>query len=154
VTHPHRIPDARTAARTSAHLFVPGFNPQRFVDLCADLAATDYQRQLRTRRRAFFDRGLIDIASAVEQCGLQMPQYLTRLPLADLYASPIFMSPPWEELFENDFERRHTFSEAVAEYRALVPFYEHFGYDLAFLPRAAVDERVAFILNALNYLRH
>lgn len=61
----------------------------------------------------------------------------------------MFISPPWKALFREDAERRHTFRDAVAEYEALVPFYRRAGYEVVFLPRGSVAERVAFVLSAL-----
>ena len=48
--------------------------------------------------------------------------------LADLvaryrYASPVFLAPPWPELFVSDSERRHDFASAVAEYDRLAAAY-------------------------------
>lgn len=129
---------------------LPWADRQRFVELCAARAMSDYDRHLHVRNRIFFDRSLIDIASAVEQHRLMTPSALVNLRLSDLYASPVFMSPPWRELFETDVERRHTFAEALAEYQALVPFYRRWGYEVVVLPRRSVNERVSFVLDALS----
>ena len=36
--------------------------------------------------------------------------------------------PPWQEIFSNDDERRHSFEDALASYEAQLSTYERFGY--------------------------
>ena len=56
---------------------------------------------------------------------------------------------PWESIFCPDAERRHGFSDAVAEYEVLVPTYRRHGYEIVFIPHTSVAQRVSFILSTL-----
>ena len=130
---------------------LPWVNPQRFVDLCAERAIRDFDRHLSVHRRTFFDRSFIDVASAVERTGLVAPDSLKVALQSRRYAPLVFISQPWEALFRPDEERRHSFSEAIAEYDRLVPTYRRHGYEIIFIPRASVLERVAFVLETLDF---
>ena len=57
---------------------LPWANPQRFIDICAAYAIADLDRRVRGKRRTFFDRSFIDVASAVERSGCVMPGRLRR----------------------------------------------------------------------------
>ena len=128
---------------------LPWTNPQRFAELCADTALRDFDDHLPLRRRTFFDRSLIDVAAAIERQELMAIESLSAALHSMRYAPLVFMSPPWKTRFRQDSERRHTFSDALAEYDALVPFYRRWGYDTVILPQTSVAERVAFVLSRL-----
>lgn len=129
---------------------LPWSNPQRFAELCAARALRDFDRHAPTGRRTFFDRGLVDVASAVERLGLHPPAGLEEALRSRRYAPLVFVSPPWRALFRPDRERRHTFEDAVAEYEALVPAYRRRGYEVVLLSRSPVTERVAVVLAAVS----
>ena len=126
---------------------LPWANTQRFIDLCAERAIQDFDRHAPLNRRTFFDRGFIDVASAVELTGLVAPGPLKTALTTRRYAPRVFISPPWKDLFGQDAERRHTFGDAVAEYEVLVPTYRRHGYEIVFIPQASVPERVSFVLS-------
>lgn len=126
---------------------VPWKNAQRFIDLCAEQATRDFDTHAHLGRRVFFDRSFIDVAAAVERTGLRPPHGLELAVESKRYAPQIFMSPPWEALFQPDSERRHGFTDAVAEYDTLVPTYRRHGYELVLLPEASLTERVEFVLS-------
>jgi predicted ATPase len=128
---------------------LPWANLQRFVDLCTTRAIDDFNRHESSPRRTFFDRGFIDIATAVETHNLATPRLLEQALASKRYSSIVFMSPPWKDLFATDAERKHSYGDAVEEYEGLVPFYERFGYELVFLPQTSVPERVSFVLDTL-----
>ena len=129
---------------------LPWLNPQRFIDLCAEHAVREFDRHVRQARRVFFDRSFIDVATAVESSGLVAPETLQQALRSRRYATTVFLSPPWEALFQQDEERRHTFRDAVAEYEALVPAYRRHGYEIVFLPQRPVPERVSFVQSIVS----
>ena len=124
---------------------VPWLNVQRFVDLCAEQTLRDFDAHASSRRRTFFDRSFVDVATGIRRGGLAEPEGLSHAVATRRYAPFVFISAPWQELFHPDAERRHGFDEAVAEYEALVPAYEALGYEIVFIPRAILAERVAFV---------
>jgi predicted ATPase len=128
---------------------LPWSDLQRFTELCAARAVQDFDQHVGSGRRTFFDRGLIDVACAVESNRLQSPAGFEAALQARQYSPLVFMSAPWEALFRNDPERRHTFGQAVAEYKALVPAYERHGYRPVLIPQTSVSERVSFVRSVL-----
>jgi len=66
----------------------------------------------------FFDRGLIDAASALEH--LTGEPVIESLGRVFRYNKRVFLAPPWPEIYTLDQERRHDFAEAVAEYDRLI----------------------------------
>ena len=128
---------------------LPWADASRFMNLCAAMAIEEHDRYAADGVRTFFDRSFVDVASAVVLTGFPAPAGLTEALRTKRYASLVFMAPPWEAIFEKDGERRHGFEDALAEYEVLVPTYRRHGYEPAFLPQASVEERVAFVLDAI-----
>ncbi|MBU59709.1 MAG: hypothetical protein CL543_12585 [Alcanivorax sp.] len=98
----------------------------------------------------FFDRGvldalyMLDLASAItedEAAGL-----VQRFP----YHNPVFLLPPWQEIYGTDSERDQTFEESVEVFEGMKRWYERWGYETVEVPRAGIEERVAFILGKVG----
>jgi predicted ATPase len=58
--------------------------------------------------------------------------------------------PPWEEIYTTDSERDQIYAEAVAVFESSKTWYAQGYYDVVEVPRASVDERVNFILKAVE----
>lgn len=108
-----------------------------------DRAAVDTESNF-----VFFDRGLIDAASALQH--LTGEQVLMPLREAHRYHRRVFLAPPWPEIFSVDAERRHGVDAALAEYTRLRIDYPALGYDLIIIPKATVAARADFILEVLS----
>lgn len=133
---------------------LPWKNPQAFIDLCAEYAIKEFDKHAGQDHRVFFDRSFIDVASAVELTGLVAPASLEDALKSRRYATTVFIAPPWAELFRQDEERRHTLADAIAEYAVLVPTFQRHGYQVAFLPKASIEERVEFVRSTLAAATH
>jgi len=131
---------------------LPWANAQGFIDLCAEQTIRDFDLHVRLPQRTFFDRSFIDVACAVQRSGFIAPPSLEVAVRTKRYAPLVFIAEPWESLYRLDEERRHPFSEALAEYEALVPSYRKQGYEIAFLPQTSVAERVAFVRTTISAL--
>lgn len=123
---------------------LPWIDAIAFVRRIAAMAQADYEATRSLPGPVFFDRGLIDAAVALEH--LTGEVVLPDLAPRYRYASPVFLAPPWPELFASDAERRHDFASAIAEYDRLAAAYPALGYDVILLPRVSVAERAAFVL--------
>jgi len=127
---------------------LPWIDGIAFARRITALARQDYDAAGALPGPIFFDRGLIDAAVALE--------HLTGEPIpADLasryrYASPVFLAPPWPELFVSDAERRHDFASAVAEYDRLAAAYPALGYEVITLPKLSIAERLAVVLEHIG----
>jgi predicted ATPase len=66
------------------------------------------------------------------------------------YASTVFVAEPWPQIYVQDAERHASFERAVRSYQPTVAAYEEAGYKICLLPKASVQERVAFILERVE----
>ena len=96
----------------------------------------------------FFDRGLIDAASALEDITGQ--QALETLGARHRYHRRVFLAPPWPEIYETDAERRHEFEASLPEYSRLEKTLPILGYEVIPLPKVAISARADFVLAALS----
>jgi len=131
------------AELAGAGLALPWRNLAAFADRAIALAKSDHRTAQTFEGPVFFDRSLIDAVAALE--------YATGASAAGLvggfrYNSRVFLAPPWPEIYISDSERPHDFAEAVAEYARLNAIYLRMGYTVIDVPKAAVAERVDFIL--------
>ncbi|MDB5685573.1 MAG: hypothetical protein JWR77_162 [Rhizorhabdus sp.] len=95
----------------------------------------------------FFDRGLIDAASALEHAaGRPVVQGFAE----ERYHRRIFMVPPWPEIYVPDAERKHGLDEAIAEYERLLKAFTSLNYDVVVLPKVGVAQRADMILRCLH----
>jgi len=96
----------------------------------------------------FFDRGLIDAASALAS--------ITNAPLAGYlknqrrYHQKVFLTPPWPEIYVTDDQRKHKLADAKKEYTRLLKAYPEAGYEIEILERIDVRQRADGILQRLN----
>lgn len=127
---------------------LPWIDAIAFVRRITAIAQADYEAAYVLPGTVFFDRGLIDAAVALEH--LTGEVVLPDLAPRYRYASPVFLAPPWPELFASDAERRHDFASAIAEYDRLAAAYPALGYDVILLPKVSVAERVVFILERVG----
>lgn len=127
---------------------LPWVDATAFVRRITAVAQADYEAAQALPGPVFFDRGLIDAAVAVDYVTGEaaLTETAARFP----YANPVFLAPPWPELFASDTERRHDIASAVAEYDRLVATYPALGYDVILLPKVSVAERVVFILERVG----
>lgn len=127
---------------------LPWIDGIAFARRITALAKQDYDDARALPSPVFFDRGLIDAAVALEH--LTGEKVLADLAARCRYSSPVFLAPPWPELFASDAERRHDFASAAAEYDRLVAAYPALGYDVILLPKVSIAERLAFILEQVG----
>ncbi|TNM62935.1 AAA family ATPase [Aliirhizobium smilacinae] len=125
-----------------------------WVDLAAfarraiGTSIADRAEAAANRGWTFFDRGLIDAAIALEHATGEL--VTRRLNAIHPYHSTVFMTPPWPDIYEGDPERRHSFSDAIAEYERLSVIYPVLGYEVVLLPKVSVAERADFVLSILG----
>jgi predicted ATPase len=127
---------------------LPWIDGIAFARRITALARQDHDAARTLPGPVFFDRGLIDAAVALDH--LTGEKVLTDLAARYHYSSPVFLAPPWPELFASDPERQHDFASAVAEYDRLATAYPALGYDVILLPKVSVAERLVFILERVG----
>ncbi|WP_343207343.1 AAA family ATPase [Agrobacterium rosae] len=110
--------------------------------------ALDDRDNAPERDWVFFDRGMIDAASALHHvCG---DSFLHQLKHLHRYNPLVFLTPPWPEIYVTDGERQHDFVAAVDEYERLLRDYADLDYEVIVLPKLSVSARADFVLNRLG----
>jgi predicted ATPase len=130
-------------------LALPWIDEMAFTNLAIATALADRDVAKTQSECVFFDRGLIDAASALERLSGQ--PVLERLNALHPYHRQVFMAPPWPELYVTDEERRHGFEAGLAEYERLHRELPALGYDMVILPKATVSARADFVLATLKH---
>jgi len=127
---------------------LPWLDLKAFLEQALAMAEQDYAAARDTSGISIFDRSLIDAASALRHLGDD--RWYERLRSEFRYDNQVFLTPPWPEIYATDNERRHGFEDAVGEYQRLCRDYDDLGYDVVTLPRISVQDRVEFVLEALE----
>ncbi len=116
------------------------------------------ERTLRTyclaekmgRGHVVFDRGIPDVIGYSHIINAPVPAMLKAAAWELRYNTRVFITPPWKDIYENDAERKQTFSESVAVHEMMVNVYTTYGYTLVELPRAPVIDRIGHIIENLG----
>lgn len=129
----------------------PWENPQEFCELLMDRSIIAYNNALRlleTKNRIiFFDRSFIEGVSYFKKLNINKYDHL----VSELrFFEYIFMVAPWEEIFCQDDERKHSFHKAVNAYERELEFYEKSEYSIVQIPKMSVTERAKFIISYFN----
>jgi predicted ATPase len=125
---------------------LPWLDPPLFAELMLAAEMDAYAALSARPGPVFFDRGVPDVIGYLRLVGAPVPPHLTKAAELHPYNRRVFIAPPWPEIFAQDRERRQTAEEAERTYRAMVATYAELGYELSELPRASVEERLAFVL--------
>jgi predicted ATPase len=98
----------------------------------------------------FFDRGIPELITFSWMLNVPVPEHHRAAAGIYRYARKVFITPPWPEIFKTDEERRHSYEDALAEYRIAPQAYRESGYELIEVPKAPVSQRVDFILQQVR----
>ncbi|MCE7026771.1 AAA family ATPase [Jiella avicenniae] len=127
---------------------LPWVDLAAFARRAVALARSDCEAASAFDGIAFFDRGLIYAAAALEHATGET--CLTEIAAGASFHRRVFMTPPWPEIFARDDDRRHGLPEAVAEYERLLAAYSGLGYRIDVLPKTTVRDRADHVLRALQ----
>ncbi|MDX3911451.1 MAG: AAA family ATPase [Sphingobium sp.] len=127
---------------------LPWVDPAAFARRAIEVALADRQAARALSGWVFFDRGLIDAASALD--AVTGDAAVEMLCAAHPYHRRVFMAPPWPEIYATDGQRRHGFESGLAEYRRLVAALPALGYEAVTLPKTSVSARADFVLTTLS----
>ena len=128
---------------------LPWMDRAAFADAMLEHDLTAHERRNAATEPVFFDRGIPDITGYLDLCDLPIPARVDVAARTHRYRQTVFIAPFWPEIFTQDAERRQDTDEARRTFEVMARTYPAYGYDLIELPRAPVEERVAFILSHL-----
>lgn len=102
------------------------------------------------RKTCFFDRGIPDVVAYMVLDELELPSKYTSALEEYSYNTYVFLTPPWQEIFINDGERKENYEQAVKAHNQIEKTYRQLGYNTIEIPKVNVEERAAFILQYVN----
>jgi predicted ATPase len=120
-----------------------------FVSKLAAMGAEQYSAVSKCIGDVFFDRSIIEVEVFCDLHDLELPQAYASFAGTHRYADPIFLVPPWQEIFASDAERQHSFQDAVLEYDALALKFLEKGYRVAIIPQDTIENRADWILSII-----
>jgi predicted ATPase len=146
VSEPARELIAEHAAKTG-EATLDG-RPELFLRRLVQRSIDDF-KSVADAAVVFFDRGLPDCVAYAAVFGMD-PEPIFEQANRYRYESPVFIAPPWKEIYTRDALRRATFAQVEAFDLHLRSAYVRLGYELIELPRASPRRRVELITEHLH----
>lgn len=98
----------------------------------------------------FFDRSFVEALAYSRLMGIPVPQSMQNEIDKRVFCNPVFVCPPWPEIFVTDSERKHDFKHALRDFEATISAYKTLGYHLVEIPKLTIGKRIEFVLNSLK----
>lgn len=92
----------------------------------------------------FYDRGIPDVPAYHKFTNDPIPEEYLEASNHYRY-DHVFFLPPWKEIYESDNERYETYEQAVQIGQVLTDFYESLDYQVIWVPKSPVDQRLEFV---------
>ena len=132
----------------------PWQNPLQFCEELIVRSIQAYEQSINLKNvkdgLVFHDRSIIDGLSYFYTLKYnETEKYADLIRKYPLYPI-VFMTPPWLEIYVQDAERQHSFSDAVNEYNRLIEIYANCGYQIKIIHKGTIEERLLFIKNEAN----
>lgn len=125
-------------------------NPLLFSELLLEGRKKQYKNAiLESHEIVFLDRGIPDVLAYMHYIGDSYPAFFDVACREHQYTK-IFILPPWEEIYVSDEERYENYEQAKLIYNHLTETYQNYGYSLIEVPKASVEKRIHFILEAIS----
>jgi len=108
------------------------------------------QFKLANNKIEFYDRGIIDSFAYLLKDKIDVEEDWIKIAKEYKYYKKIFITPPWEEIYHTDRERKEDFISATKIHSYLIEAYEAFSYEQIIIPKTTIQERINFILNEIE----
>lgn len=97
----------------------------------------------------FYDRSVIDSLAYMHLDKLPVKEDWNAFLENHRYHKTVFITEPWRDIFEMDGERKESWEKLLHLHEYIVSAYQDWGYEVCFVPKLDVEQRVDFILSAL-----
>lgn len=97
----------------------------------------------------FYDRGFPDLIGWREYANLETDD-VEKLAYIYPYEGLVFLTKPWQEIYECNKCRPYSFDEASRINKILEKCYSNLGYIVEYLPNEDVNTRVLFLLKKIS----
>ncbi len=127
---------------------VPERDPKLFTDLLLSRSIYQFKQMKNHQGPVIYDRGIPDSISYAELFDLDSHSS-TKAANQYQYNKQIFFLPAWEEIYENDDERKMTFYQSRSFGENVKKIYEDLGYTIIEVPMLPPSDRAEFIVNII-----
>ena len=117
--------------------------------LMLERSIASYEEHAPLAGTTFFDRGIPDTLCYSRLVGLPLEDEILEACGMYRYSGRIFLTPPWQEIYATDAERKQPYSEAVRTYELMAEAYEDCGYEVVEIPKASPKIRADFIVSTM-----
>lgn len=132
----------------------PWQNPAAFCQMLIARSIEDFHRAKSMANALegiiFFDRSFLEgirYYKILNMLDVNKYDYL----INDLrYSDTVYIAPPWEEIYSQNSERKHSFKKSVDDCGRVLSLYLKYGYQTMELPKVDVKSRVQFVLSSVN----
>ncbi len=128
---------------------VPWINLEGFNELLLTRFISQYNSLSNDLQ--FLDRGIPDIIGYLHAGEKPVHEKFHSAVKQYRYSNKVFFTDPWKEIYANDVARREPFEQSVKISDALKKSYIEAGYDLVYVPKLPVKERVDFVLKEVGH---
>lgn len=111
----------------------------------------DYQ-QSKSNFYNFYDRGFPDLIGWRKYAQLETDD-VEKIAFIYPYEKLVFLTKPWQEIYESNKHRPYSFKEASRINKILGNCYSKLGYIVEYLPNANIKTRVNFLLKKISEYR-
>lgn len=125
-------------------------NQVKYRDLMLSRSIETFMQITEQTQPVFFDRGIPELWGYSRFIKADMPDSLYDAIQLFRYNQKVFITPPWQEIYQHDAERKLSWQEAVDTYHRVINSYEESGYRIIEIPKSTVDERIDFILQEVE----
>lgn len=129
---------------------IPWEDMDSFIERLSAASIEHFDRANGFNQTVFFDRGFIEPLAHWRSRDSQAFLTLNDRIGSRRYCVPVFVAPPWPELFVSDNERQHDFSEAVREYHSICEMLNVLHYRQIEIPKLPVENRAEFVVNQID----
>lgn len=141
---------ARELLRRPGGMSLRQTDPMGFAEAMLEAHVREFEAMEQARGVVVFDRGVCDVVGFLEASGLAVPPSIDRVCQNLRYTGPILRASAWQEIYAQDAERIQTWEEAVASDAAVTAAWRRYGYPVVDLPLAPVEERLEFLVAAME----
>jgi predicted ATPase len=129
---------------------LPWADRHAFCDLLLQRSLRAYDAWAGHPGPVFFDRSFAEALGYGHLIGQPSTAAVWAAARPRPFAQPVFVCSLWPEIFAPDAERRHDLAFAQADLAATLDAYRALGCRLVEVPRAPVEDRVAFVLGVAS----
>jgi len=127
---------------------VPEKDSKLFTYLMLSRSLFQYKEMEHSNVPVLFDRGIPDMIVYAKLFAIDS-KFAVSAAKQYRYNKKIFYLPAWEEIYEQDKERKMTFEQARSFGEAINHIYENLGYKIINVPIDTPSKRAEFIINIM-----